>query len=68
MNAELWNEEEKIRELLGAEELLDSLEKAIGEDMLEDMLAYICRMNDIDTTLKEKKEWQIWQLRLHKSN
>lgn len=57
MNAELWNEEEKIRELLGAEELLDSLEKAIGEDMLEDMLAYICRMNDIDTTLKEKKEW-----------
>ena len=57
MNQELWNEEEKIREILGAEELLDSLEKAIGEDMLEDMLAYICRMNDIETTLKEKKEW-----------
>jgi hypothetical protein len=57
MNEELWNEEEKIREILGVEELLDSLEKAIGEDMLEDMLAYICRMNDIKTTLKEKKEW-----------
>lgn len=57
MNKELWNEEEKIREILGAEELLDSLEKAIGEDMLEDMLAYICRMNDIETTLKEKQEW-----------
>lgn len=57
MNQELWNEEEKIREILGAEELLDSLEKAIGEDMLEDMLAYICRMNDIETTLKEKEEW-----------
>ena len=57
MNQELWNEEEKIREILGAEELLDSLEKAIGEDMLEDMLAYICRMNDIKTTLKEKQEW-----------
>ena len=57
MNQELWNEEEKIREMLGAEELLDSLEKAIGEDMLEDMLAYICRMNDIETTLKEKQEW-----------
>lgn len=57
MNQELWNEEEKIREILGAEELLDSLEKAIGEDMLEDMLAYICRMNDIETTLKEKQEW-----------
>lgn len=57
MNKELWNEEEKIREILGAEELLDSLEKAIGEDMLEDMLAFICRMNDIETTLKEKKEW-----------
>lgn len=57
MNQELWNEEEKIRDILGAEELLDSLEKAIGEDMLEDMLAYICRMNDIKTTLKEKKEW-----------
>jgi hypothetical protein len=57
MNQELWNEEEKIRDILGAEELLDSLEKAIGEDMLEDMLAYICRMNDIETTLKEKEEW-----------
>lgn len=57
MNQELWEEEEKIREILGVEELLDSLEKAIGEDMLEDMLAYICRMNDIKTTLKEKKEW-----------
>lgn len=57
MNQELWEEEEKIREILGAEELLDSLEKAIGEDMLEDMLAFICRMNDIKTTLKEKKEW-----------
>lgn len=57
MNQELWNEEEKIREILGAEELLDSLEKAIGGDMLEDMLAYICRMNDIETTLKEKEEW-----------
>lgn len=57
MNQELWNEEEKIREILGVEELLDSLEKAIGGDMLEDMLAYICRMNDIKTTLKEKKEW-----------
>lgn len=57
MNQELWNEEEKIRDILGAEELLDSLEKAIGEDMLEDMLAYICRMNDIETTLKEKQEW-----------
>lgn len=57
MNQELWNEEEKIRDILGAEELLDSLEKAIGEDMLEDMLAFICRMNDIETTLKEKEEW-----------
>lgn len=57
MNKELWNEEENIRDILGAEELLDSLEKAMGEDMLEDMLAYICRMNDIETTLKEKKEW-----------
>ena len=55
MNQELWNEEEKIREILGVEELLDSLEMAIGGDMLEDMLAYICRMNDIKTTLKEKR-------------
>ena len=68
MNQELWNEEEKIREILGAEELLDSLEKAIGGDMLEDMLAYICRMNDIETTLKEKEEWQIWLLRQRKNN
>ena len=37
MNKELWNEEENIRDILGAEELLDSLEKAMGEDMLEDM-------------------------------
>lgn len=48
-------EESRIREILGVEELLDSLEMAMGTDMLEDLLAYICRCNDIKTTLKEKK-------------
>ena len=51
---ELWEEEQKVRDILGAEELLDNLEKAIGADMLEDMLAYICRCHDIETKCKEK--------------
>lgn len=50
---ELWNEEERIRGILGAERLLDNLEMAMGTDMLEDFLAYICRCQDIETPLRE---------------
>lgn len=52
---EIDREEERIREILGTEELLDSLEDAMGTDMLEDLLAYICRCNGIDTTLEENQ-------------
>lgn len=56
MNIEkIWNEEEKIREILGAENLLDSIERALGTEKLEDILAYICRAHDIPTELKEKQ-------------
>lgn len=51
----VYEEEEKIREELGVEELLDQIEKALGTYKLEDVLAYIARVNDIETTLKEKE-------------
>lgn len=55
MNSEeLWEEVGRIEEILGTEEFLYSLEKAMGDDMLEDLTAYICRMNDIETKCKEK--------------
>lgn len=51
---ELWEEVERVEQRLGKEEFLYSLEKAMGSDMLEDLTAYICRMNDIATKCKEK--------------
>lgn len=51
---DLYEEEERIREILGTEALLNNLESALGTDVLEDMLAYICRCHDIPTTLKER--------------
>lgn len=51
----IWGEEEKIRAILGESNLLDALEKAMGTDELEDLLAFIARNHDIKTTLKEKE-------------
>ena len=50
---ELWGEEERIRGILGRDRLLYNLEKAMGTDMLEDLLAYVCRCQDIKTPLRE---------------
>lgn len=52
---ELWEEVNRVEEILGAEEFLHSLKKAMGDDMLEDLTAYICRMNDIETTCEERR-------------
>lgn len=52
---ELWTEVERVENILGKEEFLYSLEKAMGDDLLEDLTAYICRMNDIETTCEEKE-------------
>lgn len=51
---ELWEEVNRVEEILGAEEFLYSLEKAMGDDLLQDLTAYICRMNDIETKCREK--------------
>lgn len=51
---ELWEEVSRVEEILGTEEFLHSLKKAMGDDMLEDLTAYICRMYDIDTKCEEK--------------
>lgn len=51
---ELWEEVNRVEEILGAEEFLYSLEKAMGDDLLQDLTAYICRMNDIETKCEEK--------------
>ena len=50
---ELWEEVERVEEILGKEGFLFSLKKAMGDDLLEDLTAYICRMNDIETKCKE---------------
>lgn len=40
--------EEKLREELGAETLLNELEKALSSDELQDNLEYIAKMYDVD--------------------
>lgn len=52
---ELWEEVNRVQEILGTETMLHNLKKAMGDDMLEDLTAYICRMHDIDTTCEEKE-------------
>lgn len=52
--AEFWEEIERIENILGKEQFLDELEKAMGRDRLEDLTAYICRANDIETELVER--------------
>lgn len=51
---ELWEEVNRVQEILGAETMLHNLKKAMGDDMLEDLTAYICRMHDIETTCEER--------------
>lgn len=51
---ELWEEVKRVEDILGKEEFLHSLKKAMGDDLLEDLTAYICRMNDIETTCEER--------------
>ena len=55
MNSEeLWEEVGRIENILGESEFLHSLKKAMGDDLLEDLTAYICRMNDIETECEER--------------
>ena len=55
-NKKFWEEIERIEEILGKENFLAQLEKAMGQENLENITAYICRMNDINTILKEKNK------------
>lgn len=52
---ELWEETVRIEEILGTERYLHSLKKAMGDNMLENLTAYICRANDIETECEEKE-------------
>lgn len=49
---EVWQAYNEMEEQLGSEELAYSLAKAMGDDMLEDLLAYIARMNDIELSVE----------------
>lgn len=49
---EVWQAYNEMEEQLGSEELAYSLAKAMEDDMLEDMLAYIARMNDIELSVE----------------
>lgn len=46
--SELYDKSYKMQELLGAEELLISLEMALDRDTLQEMLEYIDRCHDLD--------------------
>lgn len=46
-SVDVWDAYDKAMEMLGAEELCDSLAKAMGTDALEDNLRYIDRMAEL---------------------
>lgn len=48
-----WDLFEELREEMGAEHLLDSLAKAMGNFELAENLDYICRMEDIESEYLE---------------
>ncbi len=50
---ELYDE---MLEAFGAEELLESITRAMSTDNLADILAYICRMNDFDSDVFHDEE------------
>lgn len=52
---EIWQAYSEMEEELGSEELAYSLAKAMGNDMLEDLLAYIARCNDIELSVEIKE-------------
>lgn len=55
---EVWQAYNEMEEQLGSEELAYSLAKAMGDDMLEDLLAYIARMNDIKLSVEIEEHEQ----------
>lgn len=56
LSATIWTSFDRLREELGAEELLDSLARAMGTDELEENLKYIARMYDINLNEEEEEE------------
>lgn len=48
---EIWDECDRVSQELGADIYLHELKKAMGDDLLKDLTAYICQMYDIPTTL-----------------
>ena len=52
----IWDLYEDMKESFGAEELLESIVKAMGTYDLGDILTYICRMNDYDSVYLEGHE------------
>lgn len=53
---EVWQAYNEIEERLGSEELAHSLAKAMGDDLLEDLLAYIARCEDIELSVEIKEQ------------
>ena len=58
---EPWSKFEYAKELIGAENLLDNLSRAIGYDELAECMAYIFRMNDFqewDSDYEESESYE----------
>jgi hypothetical protein len=48
----LWKAIDKLKEILGAEELVDQICQAMSDDDLKDTLEFIIRMNDLKSEIK----------------
>lgn len=48
LNMETWNRYEEMKEILGAEVLLEAIARSLGTYELKDHLKYIARCYDID--------------------
>lgn len=48
----IYTAEAEIKEALGADRLLDNIERALDTDTLENVLAYIARMEDIKLSVE----------------
>lgn len=52
----VWQAYDELEERLGSEELALSLAKAMGTSMLENLLAYIAKAEDIELSVELEEE------------
>jgi len=51
-NMKLWDAIDDLKEILGPDEVIDQMCRAMSDDDLEDTLKFIIRMNDLSSRIK----------------